>query len=199
VSPRRSRLPPPLAAGDVAHRQLGRLLTAALRHEPSRLGLAPDAQGWVEVEAVLAGLRREPAWANATRADLDAACASDVKTRLEIVDGRIRARYGHSLPVRLALPAATPPDRLYHGTAEASLAAILADGLKPMTRQFVHLSANLPQARAVGYRKSAQQPALLAVDAAQAARDGQVFHDAGDGVWLTAALAARYLSRVPGR
>jgi putative RNA 2'-phosphotransferase len=195
----RRRLPPPLSTTDPAHRALGRLLTLALRHEPARLGLAPDAQGWVEVDALLAAVQREPGWAHATPADLEAACASGGKARLEIVEGRIRARYGHSLPERLDLPPATPPHRLYHGTAAASLDAILADGLRPMGRQYVHLSANLPQARMIGYRKSASAPALLAVDAARAHADGLVFHDAGDGVWLTGPVAAKYLARVPGR
>jgi putative RNA 2'-phosphotransferase len=195
----RRRLPPPLSTFNPAHRTLGRLLTTALRHEPARLGLVPDAQGWVNVAIVLAALRAEPEWREVTPADLEAACTAGGKPRLEIVDGRIRARYGHSLPERLHLPPATPPARLYHGTAEASVAAILADGLQPMGRQYVHLSASLPQARAIGYRKSASAPALLAIDAAQAHRDGHVFHDAGDGVWLAAALPPKYLARVPGR
>jgi putative RNA 2'-phosphotransferase len=193
------RLPPPLQATDPAHRRLGRLLTLALRHEPARLGIEPDGQGWVAVDALLDAVRREPDWAHAALADLEAACASGGKARLEIVDGRIRARYGHSLPERLDLPPSMPPDRLYHGTAEASLAAILAEGLRPMGRQFVHLSANLPQARMIGYRKSASAPALLAIDAARAHADGLVFHDAGDGVWLCGPVAAKYLARVPGR
>ena len=196
---RRRKLPSPLEAVNPKYRALGRLLTMALRHEPTRLGLLPDAQGWVDIEAVLTALRADPEWADATLADVDAACTTDGKQRLEIVDGRIRARYGHSLPERLALPPATPPERLYHGTAEATVASILAEGLRPMARQYVHLSAKLPQARAVGYRKSASAPALLAVDAAHAHRDGHVFHDAGDGVWLTDALPARYLARLPGR
>jgi len=197
--PRRRKLPPPLEAIDPTHRALGRLLTMALRHDPARLQLAPDAQGWVDVADVLASLRNEPGWDAITDADLAAACTSDGKRRLEIVDGRIRARYGHSLAERLDLPVATPPARLYHGTAAANVAAILEAGLQPMARQYVHLSALLPQARAIGYRKSAQQPALLAVDAARAHADGQVFHDAGDGVWLTGPLAARYLTAMPGR
>jgi putative RNA 2'-phosphotransferase len=194
---RRSRYEAPTT--DAEHKALGRLLTMALRHEPARLQLEPDAQGWVSVQDVLAAVRREPDWSDASEADLHAACAIGGKRRLEIVDGRMRARYGHSLPERLALPKATPPDRLYHGTAEASVATILAEGLKPMGRQYVHLSALLPQARMIGYRKSASQPALLAVDAARALADGHAFHDAGEGVWLTDALPAAYLTRVPGR
>ena len=195
----RRRLPPPLSTTDPAHRALGRLLTLALRHEPARLGLEPDAQGWVDVEDLLIAVRREAGWAHATRADLEAACASGGKARLEIVEGRMRARYGHSLPERLDLPPSAPPARLYHGTAAASVEAILAEGLRPMGRQYVHLSALLPQARMIGYRKSASAPALLSIDAARAHADGAVFHDAGDGVWLTGPIDAKYLTRVPGR
>jgi putative RNA 2'-phosphotransferase len=180
-------------------RALGRLLTAALRHEPARLGLGPDAQGWVEVERVLAALHAEPEWADVGLADLEAACVAGAKTRLEIVEGRIRARYGHSLPDRLDLPPAIPPERLYHGTAEVSVAAILAEGLKPMGRQYVHLSEHLPRARAIGYRKSAAHPALLEVAAGAMARAGHVFHEAGDGVWLTTDVAPQFITRVPGR
>lgn len=49
----------------------------------------------------------------------------------------------------------TPPAVLFHGTATASLPVILADGLRPMRRQYVHLSADRDTALSVGSRKSA--------------------------------------------
>ena len=180
-------------------RELANLLTVALRHEPARLGLDPDAQGWVDVEALLAALHARPEWNKVTVADLEATCTGISRNRLEIAEGRIRARWGHSLAERLRLPQAVPPERLYHGTAEASVAAILAEGLRPMGRQYVHMTERLPSARAIGYRKSALQPALLEVAAGEAHRAGQVFHAAGDGVWMTGPLDARWLKRLPAR
>jgi putative RNA 2'-phosphotransferase len=55
----------------------------------------------------------------------------------------------------------------------------------------VHLSADEATARVVGARHGS--PAVLTVDAAAMAADGHTFRVTGNGVWLTAAVPARYL------
>ena len=45
--------------------------------------------------------------------------------------------------VDLQLPDSVPPERLYHGTPEKFVAAILAEGLKKMKRHDVHLSLDV--------------------------------------------------------
>ena len=108
--------------------------------------------------------------------------ASD-KKRYEIADGRIRAFYGHSVPQRLKREPAKPPPVLYHGTDPAVVAAIRADGLRPMRRQFVHLSTDVETARQVGRRK-ARAPVILEIAAGSAHDAGCRFYLGNDKVWL---------------
>lgn len=82
---------------------------------------------------------------------------------------------------------------LFHGTATRSLEAILRDGLRPMARQDVHLSADSDTATRVGSRHG--RPVVLLVDAAAMAAAGHEFRVSANGVWLTDAVPPEYLSR----
>lgn len=53
----------------------------------------------------------------------------------------IRANQGHSVDVNLGLEVLKPPAQLFHGTASRFIPAIAEQGLKPQSRQHVHLSA----------------------------------------------------------
>ena len=110
------------------------MLSLWLRHQPEAAGLTLDAQGWTDVDDVLAAMTR-------------AGVACDWLTLLRIVEesdkqrfelsgdaARIRARQGHSVAVELGWPQAAPPPLLYHGTVERFLRAILSEGLRPMRR-----------------------------------------------------------------
>lgn len=83
---------------------------------------------------------------------------------------------------------------LFHGTTADAVASILRDGLRPMSRQYVHLSADAATALQVGSRRR-REVALLVVAAGEASRDGVTFYDAGRGVWLADAVPARYVAR----
>jgi putative RNA 2'-phosphotransferase len=180
-------------------RALSRVVTLALRHEPEALGLRLDAEGWVDVDVLLAALRaHDLQWASLTLADLAALVDATDKPRHEIVDGRMRSLYGHSLAQALVLPRAVPPARLFHGTSAAAAAAILGEGLVAKGRQFVHLSADRAWARAIAYRKSTQ-PALLQVRSDDAHAAGVVFHNSGGHVWLSGRIDPRFIEALPAR
>ncbi|MFI2618891.1 RNA 2'-phosphotransferase [Streptomyces sp. NPDC018584] len=173
--------------------KVSKYLSRHLRHQPDRIGLALDENGWVEIDALLAAAaaHRFPF----TRAELDHVVAVNDKQRFAVDGGRIRAQQGHSVGVDLGLPPATPPAYLYHGTVAAHLAAIRAEGLRPMNRHAVHLSADRETATRVGARRG--RPVVLSVDAGAMHRDGHVFQVSGNGVWLTAAVPPGRL-RFPG-
>ena len=113
------------------------------------------------------------------------------KRRFAIEGTRIRASQGHSVEVDLGLAPATPPSYLYHGTVARNLDAIRAEGLRPMNRHDVHLSADRETATRVGARRD--RPIVLAVDAAAMHRDGHIFRLSANHVWLTTAVPPRYL------
>lgn len=164
--------------------RLSKRMSRALRHDPARVGLTLDGAGWTDLDDLCHALR-------ATRGEVEDVVHHGSKQRYELADGRIRARYGHSLPGHVALPPADPPERLFHGTAAGTVEAILRDGLRPGGRQYVHLSSNEATAREVGARHG--RPVVLAVDARAAARDGTVFRLGNDDTWLTDELDPRYL------
>jgi putative RNA 2'-phosphotransferase len=170
-----------------------KLLAMILRHDPGSVGLRLDGGGWVGIEALAEALGRH---GHALGRDgVLAVAASSDKARFTVSpDGaRIRAAQGHSVEVDLGLAPAEPPEVLFHGTAEGAVAAILAEGLRPMARQHVHLSADPATATRVGQRHG--RPVVLRVAAGAMRRDGLTLWQADNGVWLTGEVAPRYLSR----
>ncbi|MGW3461633.1 RNA 2'-phosphotransferase [Streptomyces olivaceoviridis] len=174
--------------------KVSKYLSRHLRHQPERIGLTPDPGGWVEIDTLIAAAAAHGF--PFSRAELDHVVATNNKRRFAVEDGRIRASQGHSIEVDLGLPPATPPPYLYHGTVARHLDAIRAEGLRPMNRHAVHLSADRETATRVGARRG--RPVVLSVDSGAMHRDGHVFHISANGVWLTATVPARYL-RFPGR
>lgn len=174
--------------------RLSRVLSHALRHEPWLYELELDADGWAEVEAVLAALREERAdWRDLSAEDLAETIRRASKQRHEMAGGRIRALYGHSLPGKLRREPAAPPAELFHGTAPESAQKIRASGLSPMRRQYVHLSIDRATALAVGRRKS-RTPVILRIDAPAAASAGVAFYLGNDKVWLADEVPAEFIS-----
>ncbi|WP_326619623.1 RNA 2'-phosphotransferase [Streptomyces decoyicus] len=173
--------------------RISKNLAKHLRHEPERIGLTLDAQGWVPVEELMAAAARHGF--RFSRAELEAVVVGNDKQRYAIEDGRIRAQQGHSVRVDLDLPPAVPPAQLFHGTVVRSVSAIRDEGLRPMSRHAVHLSPDRETATRVGARRG--KPVVLTVDAAAMHRAGHVFRVSGNGVWLTGHVPAQFL-QFPG-
>lgn len=104
---------------------------------------------------------------------------------------RIRARQGHSVHVDVELEEKLPPDVLYHGTGEQSLASILEQGINKGNRLYVHLSETSETAVNVGKRHG--MPGVLVIDAKRMAEDGHKFFLSRNGVWLTDYVDVKYL------
>lgn len=161
-------------------RKISKLLSLALRHKPQVLGLTLDAGGWAEVDQIIAGAEMP-----LTPQQIAQVVQDNDKQRFTLSDDgtRIRANQGHSIPVDLGLAPITPPDTLFHGTAKRFLASILAQGLIRQSRQHVHLSPDTDTARKVGMRHG--KPVILTIASGQMHRDGHVFFQSANGVWLT--------------
>ena len=171
--------------------KLSKYLSKHLRHQPGRLGLTLEPGGWVAVDDLLAACAAHGV--ALTRAELEEVVARNDKRRFTLAGGRIRAAQGHSVDVDLGLVAVAAPDVLFHGTAERSVEAILRDGLEPMGRHHVHLSADVATALRVGGRHG--RPVVLEVAAGRMYGDGHRFYRADNGVWLVDGVPARYLRR----
>jgi len=172
-------------------KELSKFLSYVLRHAPQSIGLTLDANGWADVEDLLA---RAPAAGHTfDRATLhDVVARSDKKRFTLSEDGsRIRAAQGHSVAIDLDIAPMIPPAMLFHGTATRNVAAILTEGLKPGRRQKVHLSLDEETASKVGQRHG--KPVVLRIDAAGMHAHGLSFWRAENGVWLTDHVPPQFL------
>src|SRR5262245_39367929 len=118
--------------------ELSKLLALLLRHRAGEHGLSLDPEGFVPLEDVLAAINRKRGWDWVRGAHIAQVIAQQEKRRYEIVEDDIRAIYGHSVDTAISYPAVAPPQTLLHGTARRFVAAILREGLRPMSRQYVH-------------------------------------------------------------
>lgn len=171
--------------------RVSKYLARHLRHRPERIGISLDSGGWVDVEELLAACARDGF--TITAAELEHVVAANDKQRYAFDESRrrIRANQGHTVGVELDLPQAVPPEVLFHGTVERFLPRIRREGLRPMGRHHVHLSADAATARRVGARRGA--PVVLTVDAVAMSAAGHVFRISGNGVWLVDTVPPEYL------
>ena len=165
--------------------RLSKRMSHALRHAPWLYELELDEAGWTPVADLLAAL-------GVSREQLEGVVRESPKQRFELVDERIRARYGHSVPGRIAGVPGTPPAELYHGTSVAVADRILREGLLPMRRQYVHLSVTREMAESVGRRKG-EQVRVLTVDTPAARAAGVEFLRGNEIVWLAEHVPATFL------
>lgn len=166
---------------------VSKYMSYVLRHAPETAGLTMDSAGWAAIGQLLANA---PADLGLDLDVLHEVVATSAKQRFAISDdgAMIRANQGHSVAVDLGLEPTKPPDVLYHGTAARFADQILAEGLVPGARQYVHLSADPATARTVGARHG--KPVVLRVDAKALYEAGHEFRQAENGVWLADQIPA---------
>jgi len=170
---------------------VGKLISLALRHDPAVLGLALDAAGWAETAPLLAGLQAKGI--RITMQELEELVETNEKRRYAFNEDKtkIRAVHGHSLELELGYEAQSPPEFLYHGTAEQNVAHIRAKGLERRSRQFVHLSMDEATAKLTGMRHG--KPVVLLVKAGAMSEAGHQFFRSSSNVWLTESVPAEFL------
>ncbi|NBI66877.1 RNA 2'-phosphotransferase [Pseudoflavonifractor sp. 60] len=172
--------------------RLGRFLSLVLRHDPGAAGIVLDEHGWADVKELLDGVNR-----SGRRMDmetLERIVQENNKQRYAFNEShtKIRANQGHSIGVDVELKQKQPPQYLYHGTATRFLPSIHREGIRKMSRQYVHLSGDFETALAVGKRHGI--PVVVTVEAAAMARDGVVFYRSENGVWLCEHVAPKYFA-----
>ena len=170
--------------------QMSMFLSLVLRHRPQEAGITLDEHGWADVDALLAGVNRTGRKINMDT--LERIVRENSKQRYAFNEDhtKIRANQGHSVRVDVELKAAEPPKYLYHATATRFLPAIQGEGIRRMSRQYVHLSGDFETAMAVGKRHGI--PVVITIDAAAMARDGVEFYRSENGVWLCEHVEPKY-------
>ena len=171
--------------------RVSKFLSLVLRHKPELIGLSVEHGGWVEVDELLSRARQ--AGVALDRELLEPVVKQNNKQRFSFSDDglRIRAQYGHSIPVDLGITPLAPPEILFHGTAIRFLGAIKRRGLVSRKRNYVHLSSDQETAIMVGRRHG--RPTLLTVGAGRMYERGFQFFCSAEGVWLTEKVPVEHL------
>ncbi|MDZ7659040.1 RNA 2'-phosphotransferase [Fodinibius sp.] len=174
---------------------LSKFLSYVLRHHPEDIGLELDDSGWAKVSELIEKAQNHGK--NIDRDIIRQIMQNSSKQRFIVSsDGKyIRAGYGHSINVDLQLKPETPPQKLYHGTAHDNVASILADGIEARSRNFVHLSTTVDEARNVGGRHG--EPEILLVFARRMSREGYDFYqsESEESIWLTNYVPPQYIEQ----
>ncbi|MEK3945153.1 RNA 2'-phosphotransferase [Paenibacillus sp. FSL R10-2796] len=180
---------------NTAEVSLSKFMTKLLRHTPEQYGLILDPEdGSCRLDDLLFVIVSTPRWSEVTVGDIRQVVAGCDKQRLEIVDDRIKARYGHS-HTKITYEPGTPPAILFHGTHSGVLSVILEEGLQSMGRQYVHLSEGTHFASLAGSRRG--KLILLTVDTIRAGQMGVTFYKAGNKVWLAGHIPPSCLKVYP--
>jgi putative RNA 2'-phosphotransferase len=151
-----------------------------------------DDNGWVDIDELINNANKYSNMQFAKSIIIEIVKIND-KQRF-IIDtekNKIRANQGHSISIDLALEPQTPPDELYHGTTTRFFESIIENGIKPMSRQYVHLSRTIKIAEAVGKRHG--KPVILKIDAKAMYDNGYKFYISENKVWLVDYVPKEYI------
>jgi len=155
-----------------------------LRHEGRKVGLNIDEEGFAPIEQVAAHL-------HLSTEVIASVVEHPRELRFQLSDGFLRALYGHSMDVSIDSVISTePPEVLYHGTSWDRVEEILRAGIRPMSRQKVHLSNSIEEALEVGFRHG--NGAVFEVKLHPTNEPMPV----ADGVWVTDPISPSALSLV---
>ena len=129
-----------------------------------------------------------------TIVELETIVANDNKGRFLFSDDKtaVRALYGHSVKIELNLSPSTPPAVLYHGTAKKNIDLIYAEGIRPMSRNKVHLSSTIETAKLVGQRHGT--PIVLEINTYAMATDGHSLYQLNNDIWQTDYIPTKYIT-----
>jgi len=174
------------------HKQISKLMSLVLRHQPEAIGIKLDEHGWAKVSDLLHGI-------NSKGLKLDMPLLEEIvktnpKKRFSFNEAKtlVRANQGHSISVDVQLNEKEPPYTLYHGTVAKYMSSIREKGLLKMNRNHVHLSQDIETASIVGQRRG--KPIILKINAHKMSLAGFKFFLSENNVWLTETVPTEFIN-----
>lgn len=176
-------------------KKTGVFISLILRHKPEVIGITLDEHGWAKVDELIKGINASGKY-SIDIPMLEEIVRTDNKQRYSFNEDmtKIRANQGHSINVDVELKETVPPKILYHGTGEKYVDLINAEGLKPKSRLYVHLSKDTDTAVKVGSRHG--KPVVYKVYAAEMNRQGYKFYLSENGIWLTKIVPLKFVELI---
>lgn len=173
-------------------RKISKFLSLILRHKPEIVGITLDRRGYADTRELLSKLHYKGF--EISPEQLKEVVENNDKKRFAFSEdfSRIRASQGHSIQVDLGLLELEPPEVLYHGTAASNLPSIKEQGIHKRSRQYVHLSVDIPTAIEVGSRHG--KPVVLEIRAGEMHKQERRFFLSENGIWLTDEIPPEFIT-----
>ncbi|MEJ2251303.1 MAG: RNA 2'-phosphotransferase [Candidatus Lokiarchaeota archaeon] len=172
--------------------KLSKFLSYILRHNPYKYELSLDEKGFTDLNQIINILNNHFKDFKIDKSLLEDLIEASDKKRFQIIDKKIRAYYGHSVPHKIQLIELNYiPEMLYHGTTKKAYQKIKFDGLKRKSRQYVHLSDTIKAAIQVAKRRT-NEPIILIINAKNAHQEGIKFYKSGD-VYLSNSISPIFI------
>mgnify|MGYP001820740824 CR=1 FL=1 len=162
-----------------------RFLKYILGVRPDEFGLVPDKEGYVKIKDLLKAVHEEDGWRSFRQANINEMMISLPDSPLEIIENRIRAKDTQQIPSRVSPE--NLPKLLFTSARPKALHAILEKGIFPMGRKHVVLASDKTMATRIGKRIHAS-PSLLTVSVQNAIRQGTLFLQAGENLFLARSI-----------
>jgi putative RNA 2'-phosphotransferase len=152
---------------------------------PDEFGLVPDKEGYVKIKDLIKAVHEEDGWRSFRQANINELMLCLPEPPFEISENRIRAVDRHQLPGRVSPD--NLPKLLFTCIRSKALPATLEKGILPMGRKHVLLASDKNMAQRIG-RRIDRSPALLTVHVENAARQGTLFLQTGENLFLARSI-----------
>ena len=170
--------------------KLSKFMSKILRHDPLKFGVNLKEDGTCTIRELVDAINSQPNWSDVTPENIAQVVMNCPKQRYTINNGRIKANYGHS-KTKIQYQSTKPPEFLYHGTNKKVEELILNEGIKPMGRNYVHLSEGVEFATLAGKRRG--ELVILKIDAKNAYENGVNFFYDDNEVWFSDYISPKYI------
>ena len=160
--------------------EVSKLMSYILRHNPGEYGLTLGEEGYVNLTAFVNAINKkhpDVTWFEIN----DAVHNFKDKRRFEVNGDKIRALHGHTVKSNIHYKPCKAPKTLLHGTTDKAWESIKNEGLKPMAREYVHLTDDPKMASDIGNRYKGNL-VVLAVDTSKISGD---IYNSENGIFLT--------------
>jgi putative RNA 2'-phosphotransferase len=173
--------------------QTSKTISYFLRHAPNELGIELDSDGWTNLSEFLILLNKKNS-INVEPKDIEYYLENSEKKRFEIdiKNDKIRAKYGHSVNIKINYEELTSPIDLYHGTSKTNLEDIKQYGILKMSRQFVHISSDYNLAVLTAKRHS-KDIIIFKLNTTEFMKKFKILN-AGNGIYLVDHIDFKYLT-----
>ena len=172
--------------------ELARMLANVLRHEPDRLNVQLDSEGWIDIESLLFGFDACSPFI-VEREDIEDAVMDANYGRFEYdaEQDRLRAKKGHTTD-HVSYDVAEPPEYMYRAVPAQHAEYLKRNGLKSVNRKYTQVFVDYMDAVDDGNRRGIETICMASISADDAYNDGTLFYF-HDDEWYVVELDAVHI------